>query len=185
MYLSIYWAQAPPPGFVALATHRGSQTHPPKCYGRRFSKKSYFWMNQSYFRSRQLLFFEKSHISNEESWNLISEAKNWSSLKQIIFPKKGNKLLNNYNIYLYFYICIYMVTKFQIEHGYQNSNVKVCRPWNHLSEYAQTFPPGYLHLQEFTHRLRGSRAQNEQLKNKPCLDTQPLNDIFENQVLEE
>ena len=57
-----------------------------------------------------------------------------------------------------------MITKFQIERCDQNYNVKVFRPENHISGHTQTFPPGYRNIQDCPHRLQGSRAQKEQLK---------------------
>ena len=41
-----------------------------------------------------------------------------------------------------------MITKCQIEHWDQNYNVKVFRPYSHLSRDAHTFPPGDRNLQK-------------------------------------
>ena len=57
-----------------------------------------------------------------------------------------------------------MITKLQIEHWDQNYNVEVFRPSNHLSGYAQTFPPGYRNIQDVFHRLRGPERQKHILK---------------------
>ena len=70
-----------------------------------------------------------------------------------------------------------MITKFQIEHWDQNSNVKVCRQY-HLSGQAQTSPPGYRYLQDPI-VCGGLELKKSNLKNKTCLDTQPMNDDFE------
>ena len=72
-------------------------------------------------------------------------------------------------IHIYIYIYIYVITKVQIEYWDKDSNVKVCSPYSHLSRHAQTFPPSYRYLQDFPHRLRGSRAQKQQLKTQNML----------------
>ena len=60
-------------------------------------------------------------------------------------------------------------TKFRIEHWDQSSNVEVFRPQNHLSRHALTFPSGDRNRQEMYHRLRGSKAQKEQLTKQSML----------------
>ena len=62
-------------------------------------------MSKSYFRSKQVTFFQTLVILNET----------------IIFPKQVSKFLNNYTIYTY----VYTNTKFQIEHWDHKANVKV------------------------------------------------------------
>ena len=59
-----------------------------------------------------------------------------------------------------------MITKPQIEHSELNS----LRTLNHLSGHAQTFPPRYRNVYEMSHRLRGSKAQKEQLEKQNMLE---------------
>ena len=56
-----------------------------------------------------------------------------------------------------------MITKVQIEHWYKSYNITVFGPENYLSGHVQTFPPGYLNIQDVSYRLRGSKAQKEHL----------------------
>ena len=72
----------------------------------------------------------------------------------------------------------YIVRTFQIRHWDQNSNVPVYRPSTHLSARAQTFLPCDQNRQDFSHRLRGSRAQKERLSNTHAWICSLCNIIF-------
>ena len=55
-----------------------------------------------------------------------------------------------------------MITKFQIEHW---AKILMSKCFDHNTTFpdAHTFPPDYRNIQETLHRLRGTRAQKDQL----------------------
>ena len=65
-------------------------------------------------------------------------------------------------LYLYEFIYIRMITKFQIEHWEHNYNLKVFRSQNNLSRHEQTFPPGYRNLQDCSIACRGLEQLQKQ-----------------------
>ena len=76
-------------------------------------------------------------------------------------------------MYMYIYIYIYITTKL-LNIGTKTASIIKPFFWTRTDIAAWlSKSPGKFH------RLRGSRAQKEQFKNKTCLDTQPMKDDFE------